>query len=92
MKRVTLSIDNTTYDLVLRKPISVLSKSGNQWTGSQISRKATQIMIEVIMDAFSSDVSLCEKCGKVFSIEADEGSLREEGVFCNKHLPKEEEE
>ena len=38
------------------------------------------------------DVLPCARCGKVISIEADEGSMREEGVFCNKHLPEETEE
>jgi hypothetical protein len=64
MKRISLALDETTYDLIL----------------------------ETIMESFPSDVLLCDKCGKVFSIEADEGSVSEEGAFCNKHLPKEAEE
>ena len=31
--------------------------------------------------------TLCDRCGKGFSLEADEGSVREEGAFCNRHLP-----
>lgn len=93
MKRISLVLDDTTYDLVRQQSISALSKSGNQWTESRVSRKATQIMVETIMAAFfSSDVCLCDRCGKGFSLEADEGSVREEGAFCNRHLPKETEE
>ncbi|MHB8544082.1 MAG: hypothetical protein ACYC9S_08815 [Leptospirales bacterium] len=90
MKRISLALDDTTYDLVLKEAISRMD-SGSL-PGKKISKKAVRLIIETIMDAFPSDVLLCDKCEKVFSIETDEGSVREEGVFCNKHLPKETEE
>lgn len=79
MKRVTLSIDDTTYDLIRQEAV----KRGI---------KIQTLILDYLLIAFPSDVSVCFKCGKVFSIEADEGSLRDEGTFCNKHLPKEREE
>lgn len=78
MKRVTLSIDETTYELMHQEAV----KRGI---------KIQTLILNYLLIAFPSDVCVCFKCGKVFSIEADEGSLREEGTFCNKHLPSEEE-
>lgn len=77
MKRVTLSIDDTTYGLICQE-------------AEKRNKRVQTIIIDYLMIAFPSDVLLCDNCGKVFSVEADEGSLREEGAFCNRHLPKEE--
>ena len=79
MKRLSLSLDDTTYDLVSRQ-------------AAESRKKVSAVLLEAIMLAFPSDVCLCDKCGKLFSVEADEGSIREEGAFCNRHLPKETEE
>jgi len=90
MKRISLALHDSTYELILRETIS--RTRTESLTGKAISKKAVQVVIETIMEAFPSDVLPCTKCGKVICIEADEGSMREEGVFCNKHLPKETEE
>ncbi len=79
MKRLSLSLDDTTFDLVSRQ-------------AAESRKKVSAVLLEAIMLAFPSDVCLCDKCGKLFSVEADEGSIREEGAFCNRHLPKETEE
>ena len=76
MKKLTVSLDETTYGLI-------------QHQAAESRRKVSQVAIEALLAAFPSDVCLCERCGKAFSVEADEGSLREEGAFCNKHLPEE---
>ena len=87
--KISLNLDDTTYDLVLRKAITNIPE-GKSLTGKAITKGARRLILETIMEAFPSDVCLCERCGKAFSVEADEGSLREEGAFCNKHLPEEE--
>ena len=80
MKRISVTLDDTTYQL--------LSESA-----AESGKKVPHVIAGVLMDAFPSDhLCLCEKCGKVFDIQADEGSLREEGAFCNKHLPVDEED
>jgi hypothetical protein len=79
MKRISLTLHNTTLDLISRQA----TKSG---------KKLQAVILETIMEAFPSDVFPCTRCGKIFSIESDEGSMRSEGTFCNKHLPKETEE
>ena len=78
MKKLSISLDDTTYGLISRE-------------AAESRRKVSQVAIEALLAAFPSDVCLCERCGKVFSIESDEGSVREDGAFCNKHLPKEDE-
>lgn len=90
MKRISLALDDTTYELILRETLS--RTRTEPLTERAISKKAVQLIVSTVMEAFSSDVLPCTRCGKIISIEADEGSLREEGVFCNKHLPKEREE
>ena len=77
MKKLTVSLDETTFGLIQRQ-------------AAESRRRVSQVAIEALLAAFPSDVCLCERCGKAFSVEADEGSLREEGAFCNKHLPEEE--
>ncbi len=79
MKRISLTLDPTTYDLILRE-------------AAESRKKVSQVAIEALLAAFPSDICLCEKCGKAFSVEGDEGNVREEGAFCNRHLPKEIEE
>lgn len=86
MKRLSIALDDTTWELVLQKAVSEMAH--DSLTGKGITKKAGMLIIQKIMEAFPSDVLPCETCGKIFSIEADEGSLREEGAFCNKHLPK----
>ncbi len=76
MKKLSISLHDATYALI----------SGQ---AAESRKKVSQVAIEALMDAFPTDISLCDRCGKLFSIEADEGGLREEGVFCNRHLPKE---
>lgn len=78
MKKLSINLDDTTYGLISRQ-------------AAESRKKVSQIVTLALMEAFPSDVCQCERCGKVFSIESDEGSLREEGAFCNKHLPKKEE-
>lgn len=78
MKRISIALDNTTLDLISRQA----TESG---------KKLQVVILETIMEAFPSDVFPCTRCGKIFSIEGNEGSIREEGAFCNKHLPKETE-
>ena len=79
MKRISLALHEETYELIKQEA----KPSG---------KKPSLVILQTIMLAFPSDVLPCARCGKVISIEADEGSMREEGVFCNKHLPKETEE
>lgn len=43
-------------------------------------------MTQFLSEHFGMDLLLCQKCSKVFSVEADEGSLREDGAWCNAHL------
>ena len=78
MKKLSISLDDTTYGLISRQ-------------AAESRRRVSQVAIEALLAAFTSDVCQCVRCGKVFSIESDEGSMREEGAFCNKHMPKEEE-
>ena len=89
-KRVSITLDDMTYSKILDKAISDMRP--NILSGKQITKKAGQLILRTIMDAFPSDVVPCDHCGKVFSIEADEGSMRDTGTFCNKHLPIETEE
>ena len=91
MKRISITLDPTTYDLILKEADSRLAPLPNR-TPRMLDRAASRLIFETIMNAFSSDVCLCEKCGKAFSVEGDEGSVREEGSFCNKHLPVDPEE
>lgn len=86
MKRLSLTPDDTTYELILREAYSRLKDATP--TGRAIQKKAVHLVLEAVMLAYPSDSILCDKCGKLFSIEADEGSIREEGAFCNKHVPK----
>jgi len=79
MKRISIALDNTTLDLISRQ-------------ATETGKKLQTVILETIMEAFPSDVFPCTRCGKIFSIEDDEGGLRSEGTFCNKHLPKETEE
>ena len=88
MKRIFLNLDDTTYDLILREAVPRKPPVPHRTT-KLVDRAASRLILETIMDAFPSGVCLCEKCGKAFSIECDEGSIREAGAFCNKHLPKE---
>ena len=74
--RISLNLDATTYECVVRQA----EESG---------QKISALLLEVIMEKFSPpEVCVCAKCGKPFSIEADEGSIREEGAFCNRHIPQ----
>ncbi|WP_053764693.1 hypothetical protein [Leptospirillum ferriphilum] len=77
MKKLSITLDETTYGLIQRQ-------------AAESRRRVSQVAIEALMVAFPSDVCQCDRCGKAFSVEADEGSVREEGAFCNKHLPMEE--
>ena len=88
MKRISLKLDPTTYDLIRQEAGSRLPPVPHRTPGL-VDRAAGRLILETILQAFPSDVCLCEKCGKAFSVECDEGSMREEGAFCNKHLPKE---
>jgi len=48
-------------------------------------------LVALLSEHLSLDILACSKCGKIFSIE-DEGTLRDEGAFCEKHRPKEEDQ
>lgn len=87
MKRLSITLDDTTYGLILQEAVSRME--GEYSTGKAIEKKAVNLVLEAVMLAYPSDVMPCDKCGKIFSVEADEGSVREEGAFCNKHIPKE---
>ena len=76
MKRLSITLDDTTFDLIRQE-------------AERRNKRVQTIIIDYLMIIFPSDVLLCDKCGKFFSVEADEGSLREEGAFCTKHLPRE---
>lgn len=89
MKKVSIHIHDTTWDLILKKAISMIPSES--LTGKGIVKKANQVILQTLMDAFPSEVLPCNKCGKIFSIEGDEGVLRETGTFCNKHVPPGEE-
>ena len=89
--KISLTLDDLTYDLILQEAGSRLPPLPYR-TPRLVDRAARRLILETIMAAFPSDLCLCEKCGKAFSVEGDEGSVREEGAFCNKHLPKETEE
>ena len=87
MKRVSLKLDDTTYDLILRKAVPLMPPVPHRTT-KLVDRAASRLIHETILDAFPSGAVLCDKCGEAFSVEGDEGSIREEGAFCTKHLPK----
>ena len=89
MKKITISLHDSTYSNILDQAISEIDKGA--LTGARITRRAAQVILRTIMDSFPCEVFSCDKCGKIFSVEGDEGSLREQGAFCNKHLPGETE-
>ena len=91
MKRISLTLDDTTYDLILREAVPRMPPVPHRTT-KLVDRAASRLIHETILDAFPSGAVLCDKCGEAFSVECDEGGIREEGAFCNKHLPKETEE
>ncbi|MEC4683037.1 MAG: hypothetical protein VST70_05085 [Nitrospirota bacterium] len=86
--KISLTLDDLTYDLILQDAGSRLPPVPYR-TPRLVDRAARRLILETIMNAFPSDLCLCEKCGKAFSVE---GRVREEGAFCNRHLPKEMEE
>lgn len=51
-----------------------------------VGKKRSVFLIQYLSDAFGLDLLTCEKCGKKFSVEADEGSFRDDGSWCNAHL------
>ena len=85
MKRISLNLDDTTYDLILREAVPRMPPVPHRTT-KLVDRAARRLILETIMDAFPSGAVLCDRCGEAFSVECDEGSIHEEGAFCNKHL------
>lgn len=53
---------------------------------SEEGKKRSVWFTQFLSEALGLDVFVCEKCGQVFSIDGDEGSLRVDGPWCNKHL------
>ena len=75
MKRVTISLHDSIYEKI---------KDEATIKGHSV----PSVIMSRLTEEFMPALIVCDKCGKVFDIEADEGSLREEGAFCNKHLPE----
>jgi len=85
MKRISLKLDDTTYDLILREAVPRMPPVPHRTT-KLVDGAARRLIYETILAAFPSGAVLCDRCGEAFSVECVEWSIHEEGAFCNKHL------